>query len=260
MAKKSTKTRQTSSEFAEQKYQERLAKNRGGVSLPVKIGIIAVAAIMVLSTVLGAVASFANSRSQQGMNVSSMEDVDNQFAPQAEQLEKRLEADPENYELLRQLGSLYLSWGYYSSMFATVDAETLTVNQRLEQAITYIDQALAIEDSPELRVDRGVAKYYEGDSTSAIATLEEAVEVYPEYGPAWANLGLFYESRGRTAEAVDAYNKAIEVDPDDSQGAKSFAEDRISAINAQDSSATTGTGSGAGDLNETLSGISGTGF
>lgn len=260
MAKKNTKVRQTSSEYAEQKYQERLAKSRGGVSMPVKVFIIVVAAIMVLSTVLGAIASFANSRNSQGVSLSSLEDVDNQFAPQAETLEKRLEADPENYELLKQLGSLYLSWGYYSSMFAQVDAERVTVNQRLEQAVSYIDRALAIEDSPELRVDRGVAKYYEGDSTAAINTLEEAVELYPDYGPAWANLGLFYESRGRTDEAIVAYEQAIKADPDDENGAKSFAEGRISSINASSSSSTTGTGSGAGDLNDTLSGVSGTGF
>lgn len=260
MAKKTAKPKQTSSEYAEQKYQERLAKNRGGVSAPVKVFIIVVAAIMVLSTVLGAVASFANSRNNQSVSLSSLEDVDNQFAPQAETLEQQLAKDPDNYELLSRLGSLYLSWGYYSSMFSTVDAETLTANQRLEQAITYIDQALEIEDSASLRVDRAVAKYYEGDSTSAIATLQECVEAYPEYGPAWANLGLFYESRGHTSDALDAYAKAIEVDPDDEQGSKSFAEERIAAINAQGGSATTGTGSGAGDLNDTLSGVSGTGF
>ena len=260
MAKNSTKTRQTSSEYAEQKYQERLAKSRGGVSLPVKIVIIAVAAIMVLSTVLGAVASFVGGNSANSVNLSSIEDVDEQFAPQAETLEKRLASNPDNYELLSQLGDLYLSWGYYTSMFATVDAETVTANQRLEQAVTYFDQALQIEDSAELRTSRGVAKYYEGDSSAATTMLEETVEAYPEYAPAWANLGLFYESRGRTDEALNAYNTAIECDPEDELNAKSFAEERIAAINAQNSTATTGSGNGAGDLNDTLSGVSGTGF
>ena len=43
-----------------------------------------------------------------------------------------------------------------------------------------------------------------------------------------------YESQGKTDEAIAAYEKAIELDPDDEAGVKSTAESRIEALEGTD--------------------------
>ncbi len=43
--------------------------------------------------------------------------------------------------------------------------------------------------------------------------LEKAVAANPDYVPAWLNLGNLHEDRGARSEALQAYNKALEIEP-----------------------------------------------
>ncbi len=42
---------------------------------------------------------------------------------------------------------------------------------------------------------------------------EKAVELDPEYAAAWNNLGIAYEHQGKFAQARNAYEKALKIDP-----------------------------------------------
>ena len=74
---------------------------------------------------------------------------------------------------------------------------------------------------------------YSGDADAALAALQKLTEEAPDYGPAWANIGLIREYQGDQDEAKEAYQKAIEADPNDEYGAKSYANRRLAAMAAQ---------------------------
>jgi Flp pilus assembly protein TadD len=52
-----------------------------------------------------------------------------------------------------------------------------------------------------------------GDSDKAIAHLQRAVSIDPEYGQAWNDLGVALMRKGRTAEAADCFQKAADFQP-----------------------------------------------
>ncbi len=194
-------------------------------------------------------------------------------------LEEKYAADKTNLATLLNLGQKYMTWGVSVTYVATTDASTSHANELLEKARAYYAEYLAIKDSNAVKVDRALCKYYEEDTTAATAELEALTTEAPDYGPAWANLGVLYEAASRTDDAKAAYNKAIETDASDEYGAKSYAETRISSIESAASSSTTSTStdltdassdgtttsstsssSGLSGLSQTLSSISGTGF
>lgn len=63
--------------------------------------------------------------------------------------------------------------------------------------------------------DDGVRRLAAGDFAGAIACLEKATRVDPEYAVAWVNLGGAFALEGRCAEARESYNRALELDPRD---------------------------------------------
>ena len=114
-----------------------------------------------------------------------------------------------------------------------------------------------------MRVDRALCQYYSGDADAAKTALEELTQgSAADYGPAWANLGLLYESSRDADAARSAYGKAAETDPDDEYGAKSFAETRLAALNVAQNSASstssTSAGPAAAGLSDALANASGT--
>lgn len=70
------------------------------------------------------------------------------------------------------------------------------------------DPALAL-------VTRGLIQEQLGDLDAAEKQLRSAVELDPESIAGWRELGYFSERRERLAEARDAFEKALEVAPDD---------------------------------------------
>lgn len=63
---------------------------------------------------------------------------------------------------------------------------------------------------------KGVAAYDAGKIDEAEGWFKEATEADPGYVKAWRWLGRVYYETGRYAEAVKAYEKAVELDPNDS--------------------------------------------
>ncbi len=205
--------------------------------------------------------------------------VDEKYQSAVASLEEKYSADKTNLATLLNLGQKYMTWGVSVTYVATTDASTSHANQLLEKARSYYSEYLAIKDSNAIKVDMALCKYYEEDTTAATTELETLTQESPDYGPAWANLGVVYEAAGKTDEAKAAYNKAIEADANDEYGAKSYGESRISSLESSESASTTtstssdladassdgtttssSSSSGLSGLSQTLSSLSGTSF
>ena len=200
--------------------------------------------------------------------------ADEKYGAQVTALEEKYASDPVNLATLLNLGKNYMTWGTYVRYFGSTDADTSHANELLSNAVKYYDEYLAIKDSDAVRVDKALCAYYQEDGTSALQQLKELTESAPDYGPAWANLGLLYEASGDEESAKAAYAKAQETDPNDEYGAKSYATQRLASLEssnetddsdesasedaaADDSSETTGSSTGVQGLTDTLSDLTG---
>jgi predicted TPR repeat methyltransferase len=77
--------------------------------------------------------------------------------------------------------------------------------------------------SGDLIADRrfawALASRQQGDITAALDLLHAALELTPNWAPAWFELGCCHEALHNTPQALEAFQKAINCDPDDSVGA-----------------------------------------
>lgn len=200
---------------------------------------------------------------------SQVEQTDDKYSAIVSTLEEKYVSDSTNLATLLNLGKDYMTWGAYVRYYGSTDAETTHANELLDKAVKYYDEYLAQRDSSAVRVDKALCAYYQEDTTSALEQLKALSESAPDYGPAWANLGLLYEATGDTDSAKEAYAKAEEADPNDEYGAKTYAEQRLSSIESSESSddeadttsssdsGTTASSSSSQGLSDTLNELSG---
>ena len=113
-----------------------------------------------------------------------------------------------------------------------------------------------MNDSDTVKVNRALCQFHQGDTDAALQALQKVTEDSPKFPLGWANLGMVYEYKGQTGNAQAAYKKAEKTDPKDSYGAKSFAEQRLSAIE----SAASSSASGSSSTTNTTTGTSGQGL
>lgn len=161
-------------------------------------------------------------------------DVDASFSAAEEQLRAQYEADPSNPAALLNLANGYFDWGASAMGAATTDEERARARELFGRAIDSYDEYLARNpESKAVVVDRAISIFYTGDATRAISELEAFTAKDAGFGPAWANLGMFYEGAGRTDDARAAYERAIETDPDNTYQVKTYAEQRLQALGTQ---------------------------
>ena len=215
---------QTRSSNAKTKKRER---RPGELSTFQKVVIVLFIAVFALSTLAGALASVFQSSQTVEYNVDY---VDSQYADYVADLESQLEEDPENAETLLATARACSSWGTSVMMLAATDDEASHGTELVQRAIGYYDRYLALDNASDARVERAMCEYYLGDAETATADLEAVTTDDPEYAPAWYDLGLLYEGQGLTDEARAAYQKAVELDPDDEQGVGTNARSRIDAL------------------------------
>lgn len=235
-------------------------KARPGQLSPFKKAVIVVIIVVfAFSSVAGAVAAVMQSNREQSEPLT-IEKVDERFEPDLIDMDKALERDPSDKDTLLKAGEACLSWGSYVRMLATVDAEVSHANEILERGVGYFDRLIAIEPSDEASMNRAMCKFYEGDTSNAIQALEQLTTDSPEYAPAWANLGMLYESANRADEARAAYQSAIDLDADDKAGARSYAQSRLDAMTAAEAKAQGQGGTGASGMSDDLADATGTGL
>ena len=66
------------------------------------------------------------------------------------------------------------------------------------------------------QVEFGITMANKGLWTEATSRWEKAVEIDGSYAAAWNNLGIAYEQQGKFEDANKAYNKAIQLEPNNS--------------------------------------------
>lgn len=171
-----------------------------------------------------------------GQAVSSEHDmthVDANYASVVEQLQAQYDSDPSNPSALLQLANGYFDWGVAARGVGATDEDDAHVVDLFNQAIARYDDYLEQNpDSKSVEVDRAISIFYAGDRDRAIAELESFTAADGSFGPAWANLGMFYETEGRTDEAIAAYERAIESDSSDAYGVKDYAQQHLDALSA----------------------------
>ena len=173
------------------------------------------------------------------------------YKPKVQRYEDRLKEDPDNLAAILNLGRTYMNWGYQADYVSTDTPEHDYSEKLIDEAIKAFDHYLELRDSKSVRSDRALCKYYKDDINGATADVEKLTEDYPDYALAWANLGMLYEGKAEDEKATEAYKKAVELDPDNVSGAKSFAGERIIAINSSVSSLADASDASADKLEKT---------
>lgn len=262
MAKKPTKKKQKRSQSTAPSGGTSLGGRKMKTSTKVVIVILAV--IMALAMMLPSLASVVASNNQQAQqeeqqnqgsddststsdnsNGSSDDDsaategvpedlqsLAKQYYSRTSALQAKLDDDPNNLAALLNLAQNYMNWGYQAAAQSDTDEETTYADGLLDQAIGYYDRYLALNDSNSAKVDRALCQYYKGDTDAAVSALQQITTDSPDFAPAWANLGMLYEYSGDTDKAKEAYQHAVDTDPNDEYGAKSFANRRLVQITA----------------------------
>lgn len=208
-----------------------------GLSTPAKVLIVFFAVLMALSLMIPSISAiFSDSSSQQTITIDDIRDsINNQFTATVDTLQTQLDADPENPDLIKQLGTAYMQWAANLQYYAMTDEQTLDVYDKAKKAKEYYDSYLEDNDDADIADAAAMCVYYYGETSNAIKALEEVVEKYPDHAGSYANLGMLYEVQGETEKAIENYNLAIEKDPDDEASAKSYAESRLSALTETES-------------------------
>lgn len=114
-----------------------------------------------------------------------------------EYFEKALENDPIHPEVNHHLGNAYLQ------------------KQEVEKALQHYIRQLEMQANLESYYNIGVLLMYQERSKDAITYFEQAARCDPNYLPTFINLGALYLKTGNQEFAINTYNHANELKPDD---------------------------------------------
>ena len=166
---------------------------------------------------------------------TDMDKVDSNYHASIDPLEAKLKESPDDLATLLNLGNGYMSWAGSASAYASDDEGRAHVEELYTKAIEYFDKYLELNDSNAVKINRAMCQLYSGDVDGGTKALKKLSKDSPDYGPVWQYLGIVYEYyQGDTDAAKKAYKKAVEADADDEYGSKSYANQRLAAIAAQE--------------------------
>lgn len=238
-----------------------MAFDKNNTSFGMKIIIVIFAVVLVVSLCLPffsgcSTAGSSTSGDDQGSSstagtaatadTSTVTGVAAQYKTLLDSLEAKLAGDPGNLTTIASLGNNYMDCAMAMMSAGDADTEEQTVSETFSTAVGYYDSylELAADDADvsaasisSVSVDRAVCLFYTGDEQGAVDDLVAFLEGTPDYAMGWYNLGAFYEQMGDTEQAKEAYNKAVELDPDGTAGAGTYASFRLMLIQAVEDAA-----------------------
>lgn len=167
-------------------------------------GIIAIALIIIFATNTGdtpppAVQQMPATESGVDMNLIN----------QINTLESQVNANPDNHDLVLQLGHTQMDAGFY------------------DKAIQTYKRYLAVHPKePDVIVDMGVCYFNLRDYATADSLMRSAIKINPKHQIAHLNLGIVNMNWGKMDVAKEWLRKAVDINPSSEQGirAKSLLE------------------------------------
>ncbi len=116
---------------------------------------------------------------------------------QAEPLLAKLKSDPNDSDLLNQIGVIYKATHQFS------------------EAITYYQKAVQADPKNNLaRTDLASCLYYQGDVDGALKQLQQALAYNPKDADSLFNLGMIrWKGKGDTKGATEAWNQLLKSNP-----------------------------------------------
>ena len=119
------------------------------------------------------------------------------LAQAAQPLLTKLQANPKDFETLRQLGNLYYD------------------GQAFPQAIDYYNKALAIvPKNPDVLTDLGTAYWYSGDPDKALAEFDKSLVVRPNHPGTMFNEGIvMWQGKKDPKGAIVVWEQLLKTNP-----------------------------------------------
>lgn len=116
---------------------------------------------------------------------------------QAEPLLAKLKSDPNNSDLLNQVGTIYKA------------------THQFKEATSYFEKAVQANPKNNLaRTDLASCLYYEGDVDGALKQLQEALVYNPKDANSLFNLGMIrWKGKGDTTGAAEAWKQLLKSNP-----------------------------------------------
>ena len=123
------------------------------------------------------------------------------LAQAAQPLLTKLQANPQDFEALTQLGNLYYD------------------GQAYPQAIGYYNKALGIDPkNPDVITDLGTAYWYTGNADKAIDEFQKSLALRPNHPGTMFNLGIVkWQGKKDPAGAVAVWEQLLKTNPDYAQ-------------------------------------------
>jgi len=84
---------------------------------------------------------------------------------------------------------------------------------RTTEALVHYETALRLEPSAKAHKNLGLALLYVRQLPEAVAHLEQAVRIEPDFATAHEFLGDALAAQGRQAEAVAHFQRALQIEP-----------------------------------------------
>ncbi len=212
-----------------------MAINKANSPAWVKVTLIVLIVAFALSFVVIASNPFAADPNAASETTSTVSAADTQFQGQVAAVTAQLQGDPENFDLLVQLGNSYFDWAAAKQQEAQTNAALAGADLPLWAAAKdAYGRAVAIKSTVSpVQIDYAIVLFYTGETTRAIETAEAVVVADPEFSPAPFNLGIFYSGLGDTAKAIAAFERYLEIDPEGAKGGNpDFAKEQITNLKA----------------------------
>ncbi|MCT7981508.1 tetratricopeptide repeat protein [Laspinema olomoucense] len=126
-------------------------------------------------------------------------------------LQQNLSKDKGTAEEYYELGSIYLDKQLYTQALVQFQKALKCKAPIDEESKALIYNALGYSYAALEQYDLGIRQY------------KEALKLNPEYVTGWNNLGFAFDRKGLTAQALEAYEKAQELDPNNKTATKRVA-------------------------------------
>ena len=129
--------------------------------------------------------------------IPSMEDMKHMAQKKVEPLLAKLKTDPNNAQLLNQVGIVYRS------------------AHQFKEAQDYFQKSLQVDPkNADVRTDMAACMYYDGDVDGALAELQKSLSYDPKHAGALMNVGIIkWKAKNDVPGAVASWETLLKLNP-----------------------------------------------